>query len=676
MGGGPRFRLFLARPLSRFSIDYAMTARAQHKFQAEVSQVLSLVVNSLYSNKEIFLRELVSNASDALDKLRFLALSDKSLLDEDVQLKIQIIPNEEANTLTIVDNGIGMSQQDLIDQLGTIARSGTKEFTEKLQAAAEAKNSDTRLIGQFGVGFYSAFLVADRVEVISKAAGSDEAFRWESDAKEAFTVEPATREGQGTTLILHLKEDKKEFSGAYRIQDIIRRHSDYVAHPIELVTQVKPETADKDGEEGNAESTKTETKTEVINQASALWQRSPKDVSAEQYEEFYKHLAHDWEKPLAHKHFRVEGVQMFSGIVFLPESARADLLDPRGEHGVRLHVRRVLAMESCDELLPKWLRFVRGVVDSEDLPLNVSRETLQDSRAVKIIRKQIVSQVLSMIEELHDERPADYLKFWQGFGAVLKEGLHFEPEHKDRIAKLLRFKSTHRPVEVEGEEKPSDWTSLAAYVERMPDEQNEIYFVEGASRAVLEASPHLEQLKKRGYEVLFMTDGVDPFALEHLRDFNGKRLVNAMNEGLDLGEKGEVDEDEVKLNEGLISKFKTVLGERVGDVRASKRLLESPTCLVTPEGGLPPHMEAMFKAQNLSIPQTKRILEINPEHPILENMRKLVLVDGDSKDLAEWIELLFDQALIAEGSQVSDPALLAKRLTSLLTVAAQNASKS
>lgn len=642
-----------------------MTSTQKHPFQAEVSQVLHLVVNSLYSNKEIFLRELVSNASDALDKLRFRALSEQDLLGENEELKITITPDEKAGTLTISDNGIGMTEAELIDQLGTIARSGTKEFTQKLKEAAQAKESGTQLIGQFGVGFYSAFLVADRVEVVSRAAGSDTAYRWESEAKDSFTVEKAEREGRGTTLILHLKEDQKEYARPYRIKDVIQRHSDYVAHPIELLTRV-PKKAE--GEEKAQE--ELEEKREVINQASALWQRSPKDVTPEQYEEFYKHLAHDWEKPLAFKHFKVEGTQMFSGIVFIPETVRADLLDPRGDHGVRLHVRRVLAMESCDELLPKWLRFVRGVVDSEDLPLNVSRETLQDSRAVRIIKKQIVSQALSMIEDLESERPEDFLKFWDGFGAILKEGLHFEPEHKERLAKIVRYRSTFEAADEEGK-KNRGWTSLAAYVRRMKEGQPGIYYVEGPSIEVLKQSPHLEQLKKKGFEVLLMTDGVDPFALEQLRDFDGQRLINAMKEELDLG--GEKKEEDQSQNEELTKRFKEVLGDRVGDVRPSRRLDESPACLVTAEGGLPPHMEAMFKAQNLSIPLTKRILEINPDHPIVENLRRLLLVKSDSPKITEWMELIYDQALIAEGSQVSDPALLAKRLTALLTAASKDA---
>lgn len=653
-----------------------MTDVQNHPFQAEVSQVLSLVVNSLYSNKEIFLRELVSNASDALDKLRFEALSQKDLLGPGEELGITISLDEENSTLSVSDNGIGMTQQELIDNLGTIARSGTREFSKVIQAAVEAKNSGTQLIGQFGVGFYSAYLVADRVAVISQAASSQEGYRWESEAKDGFTITPQDRGARGTTIILYLKDEYKEYAKPYRIKEVIRRHSDYVSHPITLSYRQKKTPDDSD--------TEFEQKTEVINQASALWQRNPKDITVEQYEEFYKHLAHDWEKPLAFKHFKVEGTQMFAGIVFLPETARADLLDPRGDHGVRLHVRRVLAMESCEELLPKWLRFVRGMVDSEDLPLNVSRETLQDSKQVRVIKKQIVGQVLSMIEELSSTRPSDYEKFYKNFGAILKEGLHFDPEYKDRLANLLRFKSTHLPSAGALESTPADesgddtaakphvseWVSLAGYVARMKSEQAGIYYVEGASHEVLKNSPHLERLKKNGLEVLFMTDGVDPFALETLTEFDGKRLINAASEGLDLNDDSDEKSQEVHASEASLTQtLKKLLVDRVADVRISSRLSESPACLVTAEGGLPPHLEAMFKAQNLSVPQSKRILEVNPSHPIVSNMRLLAAKTPDADELKEWGELLVDQALIAEGSQVSDPSRLAARLTKLLTAA-------
>jgi len=627
-----------------------MTAPQKHVFQAEVSQVLHLVVHSLYSNKEIFLRELVSNASDALDKLKFRALGESDLLGSE-DLKIRISSDQQVGTLTISDNGVGMTEQEMIDNLGTIARSGTREFAERIRQASEAQASGSQLIGQFGVGFYSAFLVADRVEVISRAAGQDKAFRWESEATDSFTIESAERSERGTTVILHLKDEQKKFAEPYTIRDVIRRHSDYVGHPIELET---PAPAAKEGEP------EAEAGTEVINQARALWQRAPSEVTTEQYNEFYKHLAHAWEEPLAHRHFRIEGTLMFSGIVFLPRTVTRELFDPRLEHGVRLHVRRVLAMESCEELLPKWLRFVPGIVDSEDLPLNVSRETLQDSKIVRTIKKQLTSQIMSMIEELASEHPDDYLVFWSNFGAVLKEGLHFEPDLAPRLAKLLRFRSTQQAAE---------WTSLADYVSRMPAAQSSIYYVEGSSDEILRNSPHLEQLGKRGYEVLFLTDPVDPFAVENLREFEGKKLVNAMVENLSL------DESESAPVEGdaLTERFKQVLGEKVGDVRNSRRLDTSPVCLVTVEGGLAPHVMAMLRAQKMELPMTKRILELNPEHAIVTNLRKLLLVKPESAELDEWIEVLYDQALIAEGSAVEDPAKLARRLTTLLTGAAERA---
>jgi molecular chaperone HtpG len=616
-----------------------MSEPKQHAFQAEVSQVLHLVVNSLYSHKEIFLRELVSNAADALDKLRFRALGEPELLGSDETLKIRITCDEKAGTLTVSDNGVGMSEAELTANLGTIARSGTREFAEQMKKAAEAKASGSQLIGQFGVGFYSAFLVADRVEVISRAAGATDAHRWESDARETFTVEPAERSERGTTVVLHLKEDQKQFAQPFVVREVIRKHSDYVGHPIELAV---------------VDEAKQEPTVEVINQARALWQRPPSEVTAEQYQEFYKHLTHDWENPLAWRHFHIEGTQMFSGIVFLPETAQGELMDPRAEHGVRLHVRRVLVMDKCEELLPKWLRFVRGVVDSEDLPLNVSRETLQDSRAVRIIRKQLVSQVLGAVEQLAGERADDYLKFWKSFGPVLKEGLHFEPEHRDRLAKLFRYHST---------QSGEGWTSLSEYVARMPAGQEAIYYVEGSTREILAASPQLEQLRKRGYEVLLLVDPVDPFVIENLKEFEGKKLVNAMTEKLELGK----EEPAPPEGDALTERFAKVLGERVSKVQNSRRLDESPVCLVTPEGGLQPHVVAMLRAQKLEVPPTRRILEVNPDHTVVSNLRKLLLLNPDAPELDEWIELLYDQALIAEGSPVDDPAKVARRMTRLLS---------
>lgn len=627
-----------------------MAEKKSLEFQADVSKVLHLVVHSLYTKKEIFLRELISNAADAIDKRRFRALTDPTFALE--AGRIVLTPNEKEGTLTISDNGVGMTEEELTSHLGTIARSGTREFTENLKKAGENSGDLTQLIGQFGVGFYSAFLVAEQVEVTSRAVGHDQAYRWTSDARTSFTIEPAERDEPGTTIVLKLKEDEKEYAKPWRVREVVRHHSDYIGHPVELIDPEKPDEP------------------EVLNQAKALWQRNPKEVTKEQYEEFYKHLAHDWEAPLAYRHFKIEGNQEFAGIVYLPKNARADLLDPRTKHGVRLHVRRVLAMESSEELLPSWLRFVRGVVDSEDLPLNVSRETLQDSRIVRIMRKQVVSNVLTMIEELKKERPEEYVTFWTKFGAILKEGLYFEPELKERLSELCLFAHTLPSTESSDAEKArenaepfGEWTTLAGYVSRMKEGQKGIYYIEGTSLALLRQSPHLEKLVKSGHEVLLLTDNVDSFALEKLTDYADKPFINVTSADLDLGES---DAEKPEPTDALTEKLQTVLGSKVQSVRNSSRLAESPACLVTPEGGLPPHMVAMFKAQNLTVPETKRILEINPDHPIIQNLRKMQLLNSDSPELARYMELLYDQALLAEGAELESPAQVARRIGSLL----------
>lgn len=627
-----------------------MAEKKSLEFQADVSKVLHLVVHSLYTKKEIFLRELISNAADAIDKRRFRALTDPAYALE--AGRIVLTPNEKEGTLTISDNGIGMTEEELTSHLGTIARSGTREFSENLKKAGSSTGDLTQLIGQFGVGFYSAFLVADQVEVTSRAVGHEQAHRWSSDARSSYTIEPAERSEPGTTIVLKLKEDEKEYAKAWRIREVVRHHSDYIGHPVELVDPEKPDEP------------------EILNQAKALWQRNPKEVTKEQYEEFYKHLAHDWEVPLAHRHFKIEGTQEFAGIVYLPKNARADLLDPRTKHGVRLHVRRVLAMESSEELLPNWLRFVRGVVDSEDLPLNVSRETLQDSRIVRIMRKQVVSNVLAMIEELKQDRPQEYVAFWTKFGSILKEGLYFEPELKDRVSELCLFSHTVPSQQSpdgtspeEGAEAFGEWTTLAAYVARMNEGQKGIYYIEGTNLGLLRQSPHLERLVQSGHEVLLLTDNVDSFAIEKLTEYGGKPFINVTSADLDLGQS---DAEKPEPTDALTEKIQAVLGSKIQSVRNSSRLAESPACLVTPEGGLPPHMAAMFKAQNLTVPETKRILEINPDHPIIQNLRKMQLLNSDSPELARYMELLFDQALLAEGGELESPAQLARRIGSVL----------
>ncbi len=626
------------------------TTKTTHEFQASVNQVLSLVINSLYSNKEIFLRELISNASDALDKLRFRAITDADLAKDEA--RIRLVADAEAGTLTLLDTGVGMSREELEKNLGTVAHSGTKAFLDQIE---EAKRADLDQIGQFGVGFYSAYLVADEVQVVSREAGSEEAFSWTSTGQDSFTIEPAERSEHGTSIILHLKDDQKEFLEPHRVRELVRRYSDYVAHPIELEVE---------REEGEGDEKKTVKVFERINTGSALWRRSASEVEDAQYDEFYTHLTHDWEAPLARKHFKIEGTQLFWGLLFVPKKPPFDLFSPESNHGVRLHVKRVFIMDDAEALLPKWLRFVRGVIDSEDLPLNVSRELLQDSAQVRVIRKQVTKKALDMIEAL--EKGEDYEAFWSAFGAVLKEGLHFEPELTQRVAKLCRWESS----EAEG------LVSLEDYVGRMKDEQKAIYYVAGATRAMVENAPHLEGLKKKGYEVLYMTDAIDQWAVEGLKEFDGKPLVSAMDADLkfdDAEDDAEAEEQKKELT-SLIERFAKVLDETISEVRISDRLTDSPVCLVLPSSGLPPYMERLMRAQQGDkMPLTKRVMEINPTHPLIANMRSVVEVDADSTDLDGWIEVLHDQALLAEGSPVEDPARLVSRMTSLLADAAKRA---
>ena len=641
----------------------AMSEAQTQAFQAEVGAVLRLVVNSLYSHKEVFIRELVSNASDALDRLRFESLTRSELVAAGSQFRIRLAVDAEARTLTIDDNGIGMSAEELTQNLGTIARSGTREFIKQLEQAREAQGSSVQLIGQFGVGFYSAYLVADRVDVISRKAGTDAAHRWSSDGQTGFSVESAERAEPGTTVVLHLKEDQTEFLQEFRLRSLIERYSDYISHPIELASKRTPKS---DASNSDASNSDAGDKFERINRANALWQRNPKEVTLEQYQEFYKHLTHDWELPVAYRHFQVEGTQMFTGLLFLPKQPPFDLFDPSSKHGVRLHVKRVLIMENSEELLPKWLRFLRGVVDSEDLPLNVSREMLQDSRAVRTIKKQVVNHALGMLEELERDKPEAYLKFWESFGAVLKEGLHFDPEEKVRISKLLRFASSTESGSV----------SLTSYVSRMKSEQGAIYYAVGPSLGVLSASPHLESLRAKGYEVLLLTDPVDPFVMSNLPEFDGKPVEDAMGAGLDLSEKqGDKSDSKDDYHEPLFDKMKEILGDRVSGVRASKRLADSPVCLVSPEGALSPHIERMLRARQMEMPETKRVLEVNRDHAVVIGLRKLLLIEPNSPKLSEWVELLHDQALIAEGSPPADPGQFAKRMARLLTDAAEAALK-
>jgi molecular chaperone HtpG len=614
-----------------------------HSFQAEVSQVLRLVIHSLYSNQEIFLRELLSNASDALDKRRFSALQRPELWTGDEPLKVRLSPNKEQGTLTLWDNGIGMTDEELKQSLGTIAWSGSREFLKKLEGqSAEAL---PQLIGQFGVGFYSAFLVSDRVEVVSRAAGAEKAHRWESTGEGGFTIDEAERDSVGTSIILHLKKDALEYADPYRLRQLVERYSDYLSYPIEL------------------QKTGKEDEFEAINRGTALWQRSPKDVTEEQYQELYKHLTHDWQPALLHRHFRIEGTQEFSGLVYVPSRAQMDLFEPDAKHGVRLHVRRVMVMESCEELVPRWLRFVRGVVDSEDLPLNVSRELLQDSKIVLTIKKTLQNQVLDALADLAKDKPEEYEKFWGLFGAVLKEGLHFDPETGEKLNKLLRYESA----------ATGKLVSLDQYLEAAPADQQAIYYVTAPSKAVASQSPFLEKVRQKGYDVLLMTDPVDPFAVSGLTEYGGKKVTSVASPDLKLGDEPEQKPEDTQTKEqtALLDRFGAVLKDHVSSVKASSRLLDSPACLIVPEGGLPPQIERLIRAQGRELPKSQRILELNLEHPLLRNLQKLEDASPGSERVQEWMHLVYDQALLAEGSPIEDPAAFAKRLTKLFTSASE-----
>lgn len=616
-----------------------------HRFQAEVSQVLNLVVHSLYSNKDVFLRELVSNASDALDRLKFKAITEPGLLADGTDLEIRIDADEEAGTVTITDNGLGMTHDELIKSLGTIAHSGTKKFLEAIQQGGQ--KPDVNFIGQFGVGFYSAYLVANRVEVTTRAAGSTDGWRWTSDAQDEFTVTAEESLPRGTSVVLHLKDETKEYADRWRLKELVTKYSDFVSYPILL----PKERDEKD--EGAKEF-------EAVNQASALWQRPKGEIDDDQYKTFYKHLTREEDAPLAWTHFRVEGSQEFTGLIYIPSKPPFDFDNP-GERrrGVRLFVKRVFIMDDCEALVPEWLRFVRGVIDSDDLPLNVSREILQDSSIVRAIRKQLVKKTLDLLDELAKDRADDYKAFWTSYGRVLKEALHREWEHRDRVAKLVRFESSHG----------DGLTSLADYVSRMKEAQEAIYYVLADSRRAAAESPHLEVLRKREYEVLYLTDVIDQWAAEGLREFDGKKLVSAQKAEL------KVPEDEEKKTEreaqkgalkGLFERALSVLGDKVRDVRASDRLTDSPVCLVVPDGGINPSLERILKAHGREVPQVKRILEVNPSHPLIEALRALADKDPSSERVRDSIEMLYEQALLTEGTSIEDPQRFARRLTALM----------
>jgi molecular chaperone HtpG len=621
-------------------------------FQAEVKQLLQLMIHSLYSNKEIVLRELISNASDAADKLRFEAISNGSLYENDSELKINVSFDKDARTLTISDNGIGMRREEVINNIGTIAKSGTKEFFQNL-TGDQAK--DANLIGQFGVGFYSSFIIADKVTLITRRAGETEAIKWESGGEGDFTIETTEKAGRGTEVILHLREGEDEFLNDWKLKTIIRKYSDHITLPI-----VMKKSEWKDGENGEGGQMVTTDEDETINKASALWARSKSDITEEEYNEFYKHVSHDYESPLAYTHSRVEGKQEYISLLYVPGKAPFDLYDRERRQGIKLYVKRVFIMEDAEKLMPQYLRFVRGVIDSADLPLNVSREILQDSRDVEAIKNGSVKKVLSLLEDLAENKPEDYSKFWSEFGRVLKEGPGEDFANKEKIAGLLRFASTYADNEVQN-------VSLKDYIGRMKPEQEAIYYITADTFAAAKNSPHLEIFRKKGIEVLLMSDKVDEWLLGSLTEFEGKKLQSIAKGDLDLGKlEDEADKEAQKQVEenakDLVERIKTALGEAVKEVKVTHRLTDSPACLVAGEHDLSGNLARILKAAGQQAPESKPILEVNPAHRLVEKLK----AETDDARFADYAHVLFDQALLAEGGQLEDPASFVKRMNSLI----------
>jgi molecular chaperone HtpG len=615
-------------------------------FQAEVKQLLQLMIHSLYSNREIFLRELISNASDACDKLRFEALHNETLFEDDFDLRIHVDYDPAAKTLRIADNGVGMNRDETIANLGTIAKSGTREFFSQLTGDQQ---NDAHLIGQFGVGFYSSFIVADKVTVHTRRAGEkpDQGVRWESDGGGEYAVEMVEKPERGTVITLHLREGQEDLLSGSRLRSIIRKYSDHIVQPILMKKE--------EWKDGKQEKQADE---ETVNQASALWARARTDITDDQYKEFYKHVGHDFDDPLAWSHARVEGRQEYTHLLYLPARAPFDLWDRDARHGVKLYVRRVFIMDDAEQLLPAYLRFVRGVVDSNDLPLNVSREILQESKDIEAIRGGCTRKVLALLEELARDDKEKYAKFWGAFGRVLKEGIGEDSANRDRIAGLLRFASTHADT-------ADETASLAEYIGRAKEGQDKIYYVTAETFNAARNSPHLEIFRKKGIEVLLLSDRIDEWVVGHLTEFEGKSLVSVAKGGLDLGkledesEKKEKDQEAGELKE-LVDRIKESLGERVKDVRVTHRLTESPACLVADEHDISGNLARLLKAAGQPAPASKPILEINPKHPVVLKLKY------EDRKFADWAAVLLDQAVLAEGVQLDDPATFVKRINQLM----------
>ena len=638
-----------------------MTAK-NHKFKTEISQLLNLVIHSLYSNKDIFLRELISNASDAIDRVRFEAISDQTLLNGDGDWKIQIIPNAEAKTLTIIDNGIGMNQEEVEANIGTIASSGTRRFLEEMKKANGPLPPE--LIGQFGVGFYSAFMVATKVELTTLRAGhpSDQAIHWESTGEGSYSIDSATKATRGTEIVLHLREEAEEYLDEWKIRKIVKKFSDFVEHPVMLQTRVK----NADGLE--------EIKFETINSRRAIWQRSASEITAEEYTEFYKHISHDFQEPLETIHWSAEGTSEFKALLFIPKKTPFEMFNPESrKHGVQLYVRRVFITDHCEPLMPQYLRFLRGVVDSSDLPLNVSREMLQEDRQILKIRKNLVKKTLDTLKKMKEGSREKYLALWQEFGAMLKEGIHLDLENREKIEELLLFKTNKTAA--------GELISLQEYVDRMPEAQKHIYYISGENLTVLENSPHLEAFRAKGYEVVFFTDPIDEWVVQDMTSYKGKDLkpVDKGEPDLDSAEEKkakEADQEKAAADyKELLETVKAKLGDRVRDVRLSQRLTDSACCLVGDQWDMGVQMEKIMRAFKQETGTMRRTLEVNPGHPALTVMRRLHAQDKTHPKIGEYAELLYDQALLTAGLPLQDPLAFSRRVSSLMAAEGNSLAK-
>jgi len=628
-----------------------------HVFQTEVKQLLHLMVHSLYSNKEIFLRELISNAADAADKLRFMALDNDSLYGGDNELKIRITTDKDAGTLTISDNGIGMNREDIVSNLGTIARSGTSEFVNNLTGD---QKKDSAMIGQFGVGFYSSFIVADKVTVVSRAAGdaADQAVQWESAGEGEFNLEDVTKDSRGTDIILHLKEEEKEFLENFRLRSIIGKYSDHISLPVEMETEIYPEY-DDEGKPKEVEQP-AEPEFEAVNKATALWTRAKNDISKDEYQEFYKHVTHDYNEAMTWSHNRVEGKLEYTSLLYIPSKAPFDMWNREKPRGVKLYVQRVFIMDQAEQFLPVYLRFVRGLIDSNDLPLNVSREILQDSKVTESLRSACSKRVLGMLQKMADNKPDEYQAFWNEFGQVLKEGPAEDMVNKEAIAKLLRFSST----ETDSSEQN---VSLDNYVSRMKEGQDKIYYVSAENFETTKNSPHLEIFRKKGIEVILLADRIDEWLVMHLTEFDGKQLQSVTRGELELGEL-DSEEDKKALKKAskkmkpFVKRIKDSLGDQVADVRVTDRLTESPACIVGAENEMGSQLSKMMQAAGQAVPETKPIMEVNPDHEIILKLQD----ETDEQRFSDWASVLLGQALLAERGQLENPSSFARQLNQLL----------